>query len=172
MVGCSGSGKTTLARGLAKQLGYPHIELDALFHQPNWQPLPDELFQQQVGEALQSECWVVEGNYSAVRPQILKHSDTVIWLDLPRTTVMRQVILRTLKRLLNREVLWNGNRERWSNLFRLNPRQSILAWSWTKHPIYRQRYSAEMQAAAPTQRYIRLNSRAAIEQFLSQQPTG
>lgn len=170
VVGCSGSGKTTLARQLARQLGYRHIELDALYHQPNWQPLADDLFLQQVNEQLQGEHWVVEGNYSLVRPQILKHSDMVIWLDLPRATVMRQVILRTFKRLLSRETLWNGNRERWRNLFKLNPRQSILAWAWTRYPVYRQRYSAEMQAASTSQRYIRLDSRAAAEQFLTHLP--
>lgn len=167
MVGCSGSGKTTLARQLARRLGYPHVELDALYHQPNWQPLADEVFLHQVNEQLQGEHWVVEGNYSLVRPQILKHSDMVIWLDLPRATVMRQVILRTLKRLLSREELWNGNRERWSNLFKLNPRQSILAWAWTRHPVYRKRYTAEMQAVTPNQRYIRLGSHAAAEQLLN-----
>jgi adenylate kinase family enzyme len=166
VVGCSGSGKTTMARQLARRLGYRHIELDALYHQPNWQPLPDDLFQQRVNQQLQGEHWVIEGNYSLVRPQILKHCDMVIWLDLPRATVMRQVILRTFRRLLSREELWNGNRERWSNLFKLNPRQSILVWAWTRHPVYRQRYSAEMQASPASQRYIRLDSHAAAEQFL------
>ncbi|WXL25548.1 AAA family ATPase [Ectopseudomonas mendocina] len=167
VVGCSGSGKTTLARHLARELGCPHIELDALYHQANWQPLQEDEFLKQVSKMLQPEHWVVEGNYSAVRQQILQHSDMVIWLDFPRATVMRQVILRTLKRLLTRAELWNGNRERWANLFRLDPRRSILAWTWTRHPVYRSRYSAEMKAAPPSQRYIRLGSHAETEQFLN-----
>lgn len=68
VVGCSGSGKTTLSRQLARLLGYRHVELDALYHQPDWQPLPTEQFKQAVGEALEGEGWVVEGSYSAVRP--------------------------------------------------------------------------------------------------------
>lgn len=39
-----------------------------------------------------------------------------IWLDEARPTVTRQV-------------LWNGNRERYANLFSLKPERSILAWS-------------------------------------------
>lgn len=77
MVGCSGAGKTTLARRLAQQLGYRHVELDALYHQPNWQPLPAEQFKQAVSAALQSDNWVVEGSYSAVRPHVLERAD--IW---------------------------------------------------------------------------------------------
>ena len=38
VVGNSGSGKTTIARRLATGLGIPHLELDAVFHQPDWQP--------------------------------------------------------------------------------------------------------------------------------------
>jgi adenylate kinase family enzyme len=36
VIGTSCSGKTTFARDLARTLGLPHIELDALHWQPNW----------------------------------------------------------------------------------------------------------------------------------------
>jgi adenylate kinase family enzyme len=36
ILGTSGSGKTTLARRLAAALDLPHLELDAVFHQPGW----------------------------------------------------------------------------------------------------------------------------------------
>ncbi len=62
VVGYSGAGKTMLSRRLAQQLGYRHIELDALFHQPGWQPLPTEQFQQATRDALQGDGWVAEGN--------------------------------------------------------------------------------------------------------------
>ena len=170
VVGCSGAGKRTLSRRLAQRLGYRHVELDALYHQPGWQPLPTEQFQQLTCEALQGDDWVAEGNYSAVRPMVRERSDMVIWLDLPRHKVMRQVIWRTLRRLATHEELWNGNRERWGNLFQLNPRQSILAWTWTRHPVYRQRYSEEMLHTPPSCQYLRLDSRQAVENFLNSLP--
>ncbi|TRX75224.1 P-loop NTPase family protein [Pseudomonas mangiferae] len=166
VVGCSGAGKTTLSRQLARHLGCRHVELDALFHQPGWQPLEPERFRAAVAQALAGEDWVVEGNYSVVRPQILERADTVIWLDLSKSRVMGQLLRRTLRRLLGRQVLWNGNRERWGNLFSLDPQFSILAWAWTRHGDYRQRYGSEMREAPPGTRYIRLASRRAVDDFL------
>jgi adenylate kinase family enzyme len=40
VVGNSGSGKTTFAAELAWRMGVPCLELDAVFHQPGWVPLP------------------------------------------------------------------------------------------------------------------------------------
>ena len=66
-MGCSGSGKTTLARSLARALQAPHIELDAIFHQPAWTPIDDDTFRARVTEAIEVPAWVVDGNYSTVR---------------------------------------------------------------------------------------------------------
>lgn len=172
MVGCSGAGKTTLSRRLARQLGYRHIEMDALYHQPDWQVLPTEQFQQLVADALRGDDWVVEGNYSAARPLVLDRADTVIWLDLSRSTVMRRLLWRTLRRALCRQVLWNGNRERWTNLFSLKPEKSILAWAWTRHTRYRQRYAEELCSAPSHHQYIHLASPQAIEAFLASWQAG
>ncbi len=66
----------------------------------------------------------------------------VVWVDPPRHRVMCQLVARTLRRMATRAELWNGNRELWSNLFRLDPEQSILVWAWTNHRRYRDRYLA------------------------------
>ncbi len=142
VVGNSGSGKTTLAKALAQSLGVPHLELDSVFHQPGWQPLDRDTFRQRVGDFTAAPGWVVDGNYSAVRDLIWGQADTVIWLDLPRHLVMRQIIGRTLRRMVTGAELWNGNKERWQNLFRLDPNESIIMWALTQHGKYRRRYQA------------------------------
>ena len=48
VVGSSGAGKTTVARQLADRFDLEHIELDAIFHQPGWEPLPDDQFIERV----------------------------------------------------------------------------------------------------------------------------
>jgi adenylate kinase family enzyme len=139
VVGNSGSGKTTLARALAAELGVPHLELDSVFHQPGWQPLDRPVFVRLVDEFTQAPGWVVDGNYSAVRELIWSRADTVVWLDLPRRLVMRQVIWRTLRRVATKAELWNGNREQWRNVLG-RPEESIIVWAWTRHRTYRDRY--------------------------------
>ncbi len=55
--------------------------------------------------------WVTEWQYSPVRPLLAERADLVVWLDLPRFTVMSQVVNRTVRRRLSDEPLWNGNLE-------------------------------------------------------------
>lgn len=164
VVGNSGAGKTTLARRLAEAMGIPHLELDSVFHQPDWRPLDAESFRQRVAAFTAGPSWVVDGNYGAVRDIVWDRADTVVWLDPPRRRVMRQVIWRTLRRMATRAELWNGNREPWSNLVRLKPEESIIAWAWTRHRVYRDRYLAAQ--ADPANRhlaFIRLPTWAAAD---------
>ncbi|GAA1760940.1 hypothetical protein GCM10009681_35180 [Luedemannella helvata] len=138
----------------------PFVELDAIHHQPGWEPLPVDEFRARVTGIAAGDGWVIDGNYRAVRDLVWARADTVVWFDLPRRTVMRQVILRTVRRAVTREVLWNGNREPLSGLFRLAPEESIIRWAWVKHTTYRDRYRTA--AADPEYahvKFVRIGSR-------------
>jgi adenylate kinase family enzyme len=152
MVGVSGSGKSTVGKELARRLAVPYVELDAIFHQPGWAPLPAEQFRRRVIALASGDGWVIDGNYSAVLPLVWERADTVVWLDLPRRTVMRRIVWRTVRRAAARTELWNGNRERWRNLFTWDEQQSVISWAWHHYPVYRQRYAA----AASDARYAHL----------------
>jgi adenylate kinase family enzyme len=159
VVGNSGSGKTTLAAELARRLAAPHLELDAVFHQRDWQPLPEPEFRARVAEFVAGARWVVDGNYSAVQDLVWQRADTVVWLDPPRHRVMRQLIGRTLRRAFTRAELWNGNREEWTSILRADPAESIIAWAWSQHGVVRERYaSAQADPANGHLTFIRLRS--------------
>jgi adenylate kinase family enzyme len=169
VVGTSGSGKSTLARELAAILGVPHLELDGVNHQPDWEPLPEEEFQRIVAAKAAEDGWVIDGNYSTVQPLVWARADTVAWLDLPKGTVMRQIIWRTLRRVAGRQELWNGNRERWRNFFSWDPQQSVISWAWHKHAQDRARYTAAADDPANAHlRFVRLASRREISRFLDE----
>jgi adenylate kinase family enzyme len=76
VVGNSGSGKTTAARELAALLDIPHVELDAIFHLPDWQELPTADFRDRVARIAQEPTWVIDGNYTAVRDLVWTRADT------------------------------------------------------------------------------------------------
>jgi len=166
VVGNSGSGKTTMAAGLATAMAIPHLELDSIFHQPGWQPLPADEFRAAVSAFAAGQSWVIDGNYSTVQDIVWRRADTVVWLDPPRRRVMRQLVRRTLRRLTNGEPLWNGNREQWTNLLRADPEKSIIAWAWTQDRRYRERYLlAQSDPANAHLTFVRLRTPAEVAAF-------
>lgn len=168
MVGTSGAGKSTLARALAGRLGADFLELDSVFHQADWTPLPTEEFRRRVSAAAAGERWVIDGNYtSKVRDLVWARADTVVWLDLPRRTVMRRIIWRSFGRVAGRTELWNGNRERWRNLFALDKEESVIAWAWQTHAATRAKLEAAMADPENSHlKFVRLKNPAAVRRFL------
>ena len=142
MIGSSGSGKTTMAFALSDALGVPRLELDSIYHQPNWTPLPDEELRARVIDFVSGDRWVVDGNYTSqgVNDVVLDAADTVVWVDMPRRVVMQRVISRSFRRAASGEELWNGNTERWPNLFKLDPEENIILWAWTRFADTRAKY--------------------------------
>ncbi len=162
MAGGSGSGKTTVAGRIAAVTGLRRIELDALFHGPGW--VPRESFAAEVEEFSARPGWVTEWQYDQARTLLAERAELVVWLDLPRWTVMRQVIIRTVRRRIRRETLWNGNREAplWTVL---RDRDHIVRWAWTNHRQTAERV-AELITARPELPVVRLRSRREIEAWL------
>ena len=117
VVGCTGSGKTTVARTLAKLLDVPHVELDSHNWEPDWTAAQTDVFRQRVSDALSSDAWVVDGNYSAVRDLVWPRAALLVWLNLPYRVVLWRLLWRTLRRVFKREELWNGNREEFRTQF-------------------------------------------------------
>ena len=163
IVGNSGSGKSTLAKQIQARLGHSRLELDSVYHQPNWTPLPQVDFEARVDGFMDThERWVIDGNYSMVRERVWARADTVIWMSPGRAENMRSIVWRTLRRGLLRETLWNGNRESLKNFWRLyDADESIIAWAWTQHDKYQERYRTAMEDPRWGHlRFHRLTSRA------------
>ncbi|TDD18814.1 adenylate kinase [Nonomuraea diastatica] len=132
MVGNSGSGKSTLAAELSGLLRVPWLELDSIFHMAGWTRRPAEEFRADVDRfTAAAGGWVVDGNYSAVRDLVWSRADTVVWFDLPRRTMMRRLLARTLRRMATGAELWNGNKESFRLL--LDKDESIFRQAWTAH---------------------------------------
>ena len=170
VVGSSGAGKSTMARGISERLGIPHLELDSVYHQPDWTPLPDDEFRERVGAYVAADAWVVDGNYTShgVNDIVWSAADTVVWMDLPRSVVISRVSRRAVHRATTKQELWNGNTESWRSLMRWDPEENIVLWSWTRFASTREKYERKVQS--PEWRHLtvhRIRSRSEARAFLA-----
>ncbi|MGW6004631.1 AAA family ATPase [Oerskovia enterophila] len=166
VAGVSGSGKTTLARRLAARLDLPCTEIDALFHGPGW--VPRATFVEDVRAVVGQEAFVTEWQYRAVRPLLLDEAELVVWLDLPTVTTLRQVVARTVRRAVHKEVLWNGNVEPplWT-IF--TDRDHIVRWAWSTRRSLRALPAVVAQQDPPVA-LVRLRSRRQVETWVRRLP--
>jgi adenylate kinase family enzyme len=162
VAGTSGSGKTTLAARIADALAVPHVEIDALFHGPDWTMRPS--FEQDVRSFSSWPGWVTEWQYGSVRDHLVEVADLMVWLDLPKAVVMRQVIRRTVVRRMARQRLWNGNVEPPLRTFLTNP-EHIVRWAWSTHHKSALRVGALLQEH-PDRAVVRLRSQAEAHRWL------
>lgn len=164
VMGTSGSGKTILARRLAEKLGYPHIELDALYLLSGWQTNPN--FIEDATVHLNAACWVADGNYRMLGEVMLARADTLVWIDFPAWRTYGRLLRRTIVRGATREELWNGNRE---SLFRSFFTRESLIWYVLKTSRQRQaRFEGLMSDPNLSGKSrVRLKSPAEVERFIA-----
>lgn len=127
VIGTSGAGKSTMAEAIGARFGIPVVELDALNWQPGWVALSQTnpaAFFAAVDDATVGPSWVVVGNYTQARHITWARATHLVWLDYPRSVVMRRVIRRSFLRAVRREAIWGGNRE------------GFHLWLGADHPIW------------------------------------
>ena len=162
VIGPSGSGKTRLSVRLADVLGAPHVEIDALWHGPNWENCGADELRARVSAATAGESWVCDGTYHTIIGEIvLERADTVAWLDLPVALVMGRLMRRSWVRKRDRVVLWNGNTEdEWLNQIRW------LFWPALKRAFENRRELPARLARHPQLQVHRLHSDDEVEAFV------
>ena len=84
VIGCPGSGKTRLAKLLGEKLNFPVVHLDRLWWTGTWENVSQEEFDRQLDEVLETEKWIIDGNFSRTMPLRLQHCDTIVYLDYSR----------------------------------------------------------------------------------------
>jgi adenylate kinase family enzyme len=165
----SGSGKTTLAAAVGARLGLPHTEIDGLYHGPGWTPRPE--FLDDVRAFLAEPAWVTEWQYRDAKPLILARVEIVVWLDLPTSITMRQVVRRTIRRRVHREELWNGNVEPPLRSIFTAGDENIIRWAWSTRDSLAG-LDRRLARDAPRVLVVRLRSRKDAETWLRGLPQG
>ena len=157
----SGCGKTTVGRELASRLDVPYVELDAIHWQAGWTELDAAELRRRVEPLVARDAWVIDGSYRGkLGDLVLERADTVVWLDLPRRIWLPRLVVRTLRRALTREELWNGNRESLSNAVAGD--DSLFRFALANERPRRHRYPRELDRY----RVARLRTPAEVDAFL------
>ena len=169
VLGSTGSGKTTLAATLARRLGVPHVEMDALHWDPGGTEAPLDVFRERLACALAGDAWVVDGNYSKVRDIAWGRADTLVWLDYPLSLILWRLVRRTTARVVTRVELWNGNRESLRGAF--FSRDSLFVWALQTYRRRRIEYTTlPRQPEYAHLQMIRLPSPTATRRWLARIP--
>ena len=165
--GTTGVGKSTFSAELARRLGLAWIELDALYHGPNWSATPEGVFRERVRGAMEAAPggWVIDGNYdSKLGDTVLAAADTIVWLDIPLWIAYPRLVRRTLRRVRRGDELWNGNRETWRDQFA--SRESIFYWTLRAHFRHRRLWPTRF---GHDPRLVHLRSDAEARRWLESQ---
>jgi len=172
VIGTTSSGKTTFARRLAEGLALPHVEMDALYWEPDWTEAETQVFRDRIAVALSGDAWVVDGNYTTKsRDLVWTRATDIVWLDLPFWTKFLRLFRRTTRRVISQEELWSGNRERFRTAFM--SRESLFVWLGKTHRKQRRIYAVE--TARPEYahaRILRINTARDAERLLQRMIAG
>ena len=83
VIGSPGAGKSTFSRRLRDKTGLPLHYLDMIWHLPDRTNISEEDFDKKLAEILQTDSWIIDGNYGRTIEMRLQYCDTVFLLDYP-----------------------------------------------------------------------------------------
>ena len=83
VIGCPGAGKSTFARKLRDLTGLPLHYLDRIYHKADRTTVSSEEFDAALQQIMETDRWIIDGNYQRTLEMRLKECDTVFFLDYP-----------------------------------------------------------------------------------------
>ena len=81
VIGCPGSGKSTFSRSLHEKIEIPLYHLDMMYWNADRTTVEREVFLARLGEVLERDEWIIDGNFSSTMAMRMDAADTVFFLD-------------------------------------------------------------------------------------------
>lgn len=94
VIGCPGAGKSTFSCKLSAKTGLPIHYLDMIWHTPDRTTVSTEEFDKRLESILQSDEWIIDGNYLRTMPRRLQECEAVFFFDIPLDDCLSGVISR------------------------------------------------------------------------------
>ncbi|WP_427132930.1 adenylate kinase [Pseudarthrobacter sp. S9] len=142
--GVTGSGESSAAHAYAARSGLPEFSADDdIGWLPEWQQR-SAAEQRDIAAGIAAlDSWVLDSAYGTWRDVIVQRAELVVALDYPRWFSLAPLVRRSLRRILTRQSVCNGNRETFTNLF---AKDSIILWHFQSFTRKR-RVMRDMQLA-------------------------
>ncbi len=83
VIGCPGSGKSTFSKKMNKITGIPLYHLDMMYWNSNKTIVDKDIFLERLLSTIQTNKWIIDGNYSSTMELRIQYCDTIIFLDYP-----------------------------------------------------------------------------------------
>jgi adenylate kinase family enzyme len=159
IIGSGGAGKSTLARRLGEKIGIEVVHLDKLYWNPGWVKTEKEEWLEVVGQAVEKESWIMDGNFGGTLEMRARVCDTIIFLDMPRYICTYRILKRwALYRKKTRPDMAPGCDEKMDLEF--------FMWVWNYPKRSKPGKELMMERCAKEKTIIRLRSNREIEDFL------
>ncbi len=161
--GVTGSGKTTLAQRLSTVTGLPWIEADAVNWLPGWQQRPRDEQRRRIEALCAREEWILDSAYSDWADLVLPRVELIVGLDWPRWRSLLRLVVRTVRRTVDKREVCGGNVETWRQTF---SGDSIILWHFRSFASKRARLDSwEADPCAPP--VLRFRSPRELERWLA-----
>jgi adenylate kinase family enzyme len=159
VIGSSGAGKSTFARRLGKITGIEVIHLDKLHWKPNWIEPPKEEWRVIVENAVKSDSWILDGNFSSTMKIRVAACDTIVFLEMPRIVC----IWRVLKRIV---VYRKGSRPDMAEGCNEKFDWEFIKWIWNYPKQSKPKIESILEQYRNEKTIVYLKSNREIESFL------
>jgi adenylate kinase family enzyme len=124
--GVTGSGKSSAAHAYAAASGLPEFSADDdIGWLPGWQQRSVEQQREIATDVAARDSWVLDSAYGVWRDIVVPRAELVVALDYPRWLSLGRLIRRSVRRVVTRQPVCNGNVE---TLARLFAKDSIFYW--------------------------------------------
>ena len=151
--GVTGSGKSTAAERYATAAGLPLISVDSdIGWLPGWIERDHAEQVRMVEEIAARDAWVLDSFYSKWSDRLVPRADAIVALDYPRWLSLSRLVRRTLRRVVLREQVCNGNTE---SIRQAVGRNSIIRWHFASFTRKRTRIREYQDAGLPVLRFTK-----------------
>lgn len=97
ILGNGGSGKTFLAKRLSHILNHKVVHLDTLYWKDQWQHTDPTQWQSALHQAINEECWIIEGTPIKDLEIRIAAADSIIFLDTNKYICIWRLLIRGLQ---------------------------------------------------------------------------